>query len=151
LILYKYNGELLSVCPQSNQTYPFTFSRIVNINGMSGTAFLFDCDLLHAGQLNNCNERELAQYKLCHKQDLSKIKHLIGIRTEKTDVCWNTMYVRCLRKLSYYLEMPINYIFYPLMVKRESSDSWIGKIQDYIPITYYNQRTYDSPNLSLAG
>ena len=42
LILYKYDGELLSVCPSSNTTYPFVTSRIVNVEGKSGTCFLFD-------------------------------------------------------------------------------------------------------------
>ena len=33
VILYKYSGDLLSVCPGSNNTYPFVNSHIVNING----------------------------------------------------------------------------------------------------------------------
>ena len=49
LILYKYDGDLLSVCPGSNKTYPFVWSSIINIHGKSGSAFLFDSDLLHAG------------------------------------------------------------------------------------------------------
>ena len=47
LILYKYDGDLLSLCPGSYKTYPCTWSSIVNINGKSGTCFLFDSDLLH--------------------------------------------------------------------------------------------------------
>lgn len=34
--------------------------------------------------------------------------------------------------------MPINYILYPLMIKRENTNSIIGKIQTFIPITFYN-------------
>lgn len=76
LILYKYDGELLSLCPGSDSTYPFVFSKIVNITGVKGTAFLFDSDLLHAGCKNNCKERNVVQYKICHKEDLSKLSHL---------------------------------------------------------------------------
>jgi hypothetical protein len=43
-----------------------------------------------------------------------------------------------MRKMSYYFEFPVNYLFYPLMTKRESDDSMIGKIQRMIPIKYYN-------------
>lgn len=138
LILYKYDGELLSVCPRSNATYPFVWSNIVNIHGKSGTAFLFDCDLLHAGRINNCQDREVIQYKIAHRGDMPKLAHLHGIRNEKTDICKLSYYNMIMRKLSYYFEMPINYIFYPIMIKRENADTILGKIQSYIPITYYN-------------
>ena len=138
LILYKYDGELLSVCPASNKSYPFVWSRIVNIEGKSGTAFLFDCDLLHAGCVNNCKERRVIQYKICHMNDLHKLSHLQGIRNEKMDVCKISLYNIIIRKSSYYFEMPINYIFYPLMIKRENKNTIIGKIQSFIPIKYYN-------------
>ena len=138
LILYKYEGKLLSVCPGSNKTYPFVWSRIVNIEGKTGTAFLFDCDLLHAGCINNCKKRHVIQYKLCHKNDLHKLSHLYGIRSEKIDICKLSLYNTIIRKLSYYFELPINYIFYPLMIKRENKNTIIGRIQSFIPIKYYN-------------
>jgi len=138
LILYKYDGDLLSICPGSNQTYPFVWSSIVNITGKSGTVFLFDSDLLHAGCLNNYNKRELIQYKLCHKDDLYMLSHLQNININKYD-SYNTSYFQIItRKLSYYFEMPINYILYPLMIKRENPNSIIGMIQTFIPITFYN-------------
>jgi hypothetical protein len=138
LILYKSGGELLSVCPGSDKSYPFVWSRIVNISGEPGTAFLFDCDLLHAGCTNQCRKRDVIQYKICHADDLDKMPHLHGVRTQKTDVCKITTKGKILRKLSYLYEFPINYLLYPLMIKRENTDSIIGKIQSYIPITYYN-------------
>jgi hypothetical protein len=138
LILYKYDGEQLSLCPGSNNTYPFVFSRIVNIDGKKGTVYLFDCDVLHAGRLNECKERIVIQYKICHKDDLEKLKTLSGVNREKNDKCVNDLYVKIKRKLSYFFEMPINYIAYPLMIKRENENSIIGKIQSFIPINYYN-------------
>jgi hypothetical protein len=57
---------------------------------------------------------------------------------EKNGKCENTLYKKCLRKLSYYFEFPINYIFYPLLQKRYYSQSIMGKIQQLIPISYYN-------------
>ena len=138
LILYKYNGELLSVCPNSNTTNPFVLSRIVNVEGKSGTCFLFDCDLLHAGCTNYCKERHVIQYKICHQQDIHKLTHLQGIRKEKKDICSLSLYKSTLRKLSYYFQLPINSILYPLMIKRENKNTIIGKIQSFIPIKYYN-------------
>jgi hypothetical protein len=137
LILYKYNGELLSLCPGSNKTYPFVTSRILNIGGNPGTAFLFDCDVLHAGRINKCKDRRVIQYKICHKDDLPKLKSLVGIYREKTDKCVNDFYVKIMRKLSYYFEMPINYFAYPLMIKRENN-TLIGFIQSFFPMSYYN-------------
>jgi len=138
LILYKYEGELLSVCPRSNISYPFVWSRILNLQGKPGTCFLFDCDMLHAGCTNYCKEREVIQYKICHIDDLTRLSHLQGIRMEKKDICKLSLYNSMVRKLSYYFEMPINYIFYPLMIKRENTDTIIGKLQSFIPINYYN-------------
>ena len=87
---------------------------------------------------NKCRDREVIQYKLCHKDDLYLLKHLQGIRIEKTDNCEITYYIFFIRKLSYYFELPVNTIFYPLMIKRENHNSILGKIQSYIPISYYN-------------
>jgi hypothetical protein len=138
LILYKYDGALLSVCPGSDKTYPFVMSTIVNITGVKGTAFLFDCDLLHAGCKNNCKERNVIQYKICHAEDLSKLSHLNGVRVNKKQKCKMSLYEDFLRKCSYFFEFPINYFFYPLMVKREDDNTIIGKLQSFIPLGYYN-------------
>ena len=138
MILYKYQGDLLSLCPGSNLSYPFNWSHIVNVQGEPGTVFLFNSDLLHAGCTNMCKEREVIQYKIAHKDDLPRLEHLDGIRNEKTDVCKITYYNMIMQKLSYYFEMPINYFFYPLMVKRNADNTILGKIQSFIPIEYYN-------------
>jgi len=138
LILYKYDGDFLSVCPASNKSYPFVWSKIVNIDGKAGTAFLFDCDLLHAGRVNNCKERKVIQYKICHKDDLDKLKSLQKIYVEKREQCVNNTFEKLKRKLSYFFEMPINYFAYPLMIKREDKNSFIGMIQSFIPLTFYN-------------
>ena len=142
LILYKISGELLSLCPSSHMTYPFTTSQIVNISGKSGTAFLFDCDVLHAGCINECKEREAIQYKICHYEDISKLKHLNGIRTTKIEninKCKINWKQNLVRKASYFFEMPINYLLYPFMIKREDPNTTlIGYIQSYIPMDFYN-------------
>jgi hypothetical protein len=138
VILYKYDGELLSLCPGSHTSYPFVLSQITNINGKAGTVFLFDCDVLHAGRLNMCKKREIVQYKVCHKDDLKKLGSLAGTKVVKKGHCEMSFYNSIMRKLSYFFELPINSIFYPLMIRREKSNSLIGKIQSYIPIEYYN-------------
>jgi hypothetical protein len=139
LILYKYNGELLSICPHSNKTYPFVTSNIVNITGDAGTAFLFDCELLHAGMKNNCKERQVLQYKLCHSDDMHLLLHLDKINNTKSDVCKMNLYETFIRKISYYFQFPINVLLYPLMIKRENNNNnAIGFIQSFIPVTFYN-------------
>ena len=139
-ILYKYSGELLSFCPGSNKTYPFVWSRITNISGKAGTVFLFDCDILHAGCDNNCIiKREVLQYKICHKDDLERLSELSKVNVTKTEInCKSTIWNRIMRKASYFIEMPINTFLYPLMIKRENKNNIIGRIQEYIPISFYN-------------
>lgn len=34
--------------------------------------------------------------------------------------------------------MPINSIAYPLMIKRENKNSFVGKLQSLIPLQFYN-------------
>ena len=132
----------MSLCPSSHTTYPFTTSQVVNISGKSGTAFLFDCDVLHAGCINECKEREAIQYKICHYEDISKLKHLNGIRTTKIEninKCKINWKQNLVRKASYFFEMPINYLLYPFMIKREDPNTTlIGYIQSYIPMDFYN-------------
>ena len=149
VILYKYDGELFSFCPRSNHTYPFTWSHITNISGKKGTVFLFDSDLLHAGGNPIGVERKVVQYKVCHREDMDLLSELTGVRMDKKDVSpdnssyvlssiFSYVYKSVLRKASYFFEMPINYFCYPLMIKRQNSDHWIGKIQEMIPISFYN-------------
>lgn len=139
-ILYNYSGELLSFCPGSNKTYPFVWSHITNIRGKAGTVFLFDCDILHAGCDNNCAvKREVLQYKICHKDDLERLDELSKVNVTKTEInCKSTIWNRIMRKASYFIEMPINTFLYPLMIKRENKNNIIGRIQEYIPISFYN-------------
>jgi hypothetical protein len=137
-IIYKYDGDFLSLCPGSHSTYPFVTSRIVNISGKPGTAFLFDCNILHSGCKNSCKKREIVQYKVCHKDDIYLFPHLINKHVEKNELCSMSFYESCVKKMSYYFEFPINYILYPLMIDRKDDNNFIGKIQSYIPLTFYN-------------
>jgi len=139
MILYKADGCLLSLCPGSHSTYPFVFSRIVNIKGNKGTVFLFDSDLLHSGCINGCKPREVIQYKICHKNDIEKLKSLEGIRVNKKETCKNTLYGSIMRKLSYYFEFPINYIFTPFIIKKHDKETIIGSIQsNFKEFSYFN-------------
>jgi hypothetical protein len=138
VILYKYSGELLSLCPRSHSSYPFCWSSIVNLDGENGTVFIFNSEILHAGRINGCKKREVIQYKVCHKEDWDKLGHLHGVRMEKTELCRPSYWDCFVRKLSYYFEMPINYLLYPLMIKREHDNTLVGNLQKYIPIQYYN-------------
>jgi len=138
VILYNYSGELLSLCPGSHDSYPFVWSRIVNVSGNAGTVFLFDSDVLHAGRTNQCKDRKIIQYKVCHKDDVDKLSNLQNIYVEKTDVCKDDLSTKIKRKISYFFELPINTITYPLMIKRENTNTWIGKIQTLIPLQFYN-------------
>ena len=143
-ILYKYDGALFSFCPGSHRTYPFVWSRITNIHGYRGTVFLFDSELLHAGAMNESSERQLVQYKICHVEDIPKLESLSGIRASNDTTVDGTrdsnisFWGKTMRKISYFLEMPIHCFLYPLMMKRENSDNIIGKIQSWIPISFYN-------------
>jgi len=75
-ISYYNSGPLLSICPKSHMTAPYLASHPVIIYGKP--KIIFNCDCIHSGTLNNLgNERHAIQYKICHIDDLPKLKHLI--------------------------------------------------------------------------
>ena len=74
LIVYLYDGDFLNICPESLKK--FTVGDPITINGKRGTAILFNSDLVHAAAISNLNFRHCIQYKLCHKEDIHKLKHL---------------------------------------------------------------------------
>jgi hypothetical protein len=84
VIRYEYDGDFLTVIPQSHATYPFALSRTQMINGTAGTTVLFNADLLHAGAPNRVGAARLArQYKVVHRDDRPRLAHLEGIATCK--------------------------------------------------------------------
>ena len=135
LILYKYNGHHISYCPGSHKQYPFVFNRIHNVYGKAETAYLFDCDLLHAGGGGDNINRHVIQYKICHKNDVNKLNHLQGIKTNKNGDA-NTPYRS--RLVTYFFQFPINYIFTPFLIEKYPSDTIMGRLQSIIDINFYN-------------
>jgi len=137
LIIYKNEGRLLSICPGSHETNPFVHSQIINITGPKNTCILFDCDILHAGCFNECKEREIVQYKIAHHDDDLLLKHLnnVHIVKEEND-CDDSVYNHFLRKCSFFFEMPINTVFYPLFQKKHE-DGVLSKLQQYGGTQFY--------------
>ena len=139
LIVYEYSGDLLSVCPASDKSWPFVWSRIVNLSGPPGTCVLFNSEILHAGQTNHCLPRRVRQYKLCHREDIKKLRHLQGTRAKKNAECVDTSWARMKRKVSYYFAFPINHLFYPFLMQKWSPDTLMGQMQSWLPDhQYYN-------------
>jgi hypothetical protein len=125
-ITYKNNGNLLSICPSSHKTTPFLFEKPLIINGKEGTTILFNCDIVHSGAINEFgDDREAIQYKICHKEDKDKLKHLIGINKISMGICKNTwIYEYILRKISLYYPFIINHLFTKLLQEKPNKDSF---------------------------
>lgn len=121
-ITYDYAaGAPLAVCPGSHRTTPVLFSPPVKVNARS---VLFDCDLVHAGALNEFHTpRRATQYKVAHVDDHPRLKHLFGIDTKKVGNCAETNYYTdfILRKLSLLFSYPINHIFTGHLQQRKST------------------------------
>ena len=133
LIVYEYEGDLLSICPASERTWPFVWTRIVNLDGPKGTCILFNSEMLHAGQPNHCNPRFARQYKICHTTDIKKLVHLQGIRAKKDSICIDNTVSRMKRKISYYFAFLINHAFYPFLMQKWGTDTWMGQMQSWLP------------------
>ena len=121
-ITYEYDGPALTVCPGSHSTTPMLYSRPVTINANS---VLFNCDVVHAGSLNlEKKPRTAVQYKIAHRDDLEKLKHLDGIRKEKRGDCnkRNSVTLDILyRKLSLIFSYIVNHHLTPYLQDRKSN------------------------------
>ena len=115
--IYYNKGPQLCVCPRSHKTVPFNFNKAKIINGEKYDSYLFNSDLLHAGAINiHGDKRYFEQYKICHKNDLNKLKHLIGLNDNIENVCnLNQNYEIFLRKLSLFFPFISNHIFTPYL------------------------------------
>jgi len=140
LIVYEYGGDLLSICPASERTWPFVWTRIVNLSGQPNTCILFNSEMLHAGQPNECRPRLTRQYKICHHDDIKNLKHLVGVRAKKDIECVDDVSSRIKRKISYYFAFSINHILYPFLMQKWREDTWIGQMQKWLPDShqFYN-------------
>lgn len=133
LIVYEYGGDLLSVCPASERTWPFVLSRIVNLSGPPGTCVLFNSEILHAGQPNQCRPRLARQYKICNRKDIKKLEHLMGVRAVKDMECMDDIWSMAKRKISYYFAFLINHVLYPFLMQKWDADTWMGQAQSLLP------------------
>lgn len=135
-ISYYNQGPLLSICPKSHLTAPYLASSPLIIYGKPKTSILFNCDCIHAGALNNLgNQRHAIQYKICHIDDLPKLKHLIGINKLTSGLCdkIDPNYNYFLRKFSLYFSYIINHLMTDLLQKKPEKDS----ILEYVINNYY--------------
>lgn len=121
-ITYEYDGPTLSVCPGSHATVPILLSRPLTVNANS---VLFNCDVVHAGSMNiEKKPRKAVQYKIAHKDDIEKLKHLNGIRKEKSGDCnkRNSVALDILyRKLSLIFSYVVNHHMTPYLQDRKSN------------------------------
>jgi hypothetical protein len=121
-ITYEYDGPALSVCPGSHLSTPMLYSRPLTVNANS---VLFNCDVVHAGSMNiEKKSRKAVQYKIAHKDDIEKLKHLNGIRKEKSGDCnkRNSVALDILyRKLSLIFSYIVNHHMTPYLQDRKSN------------------------------
>ena len=122
-IKYYNDGPHISLCSGSHKIVPFNFNKAKIINGKKYDGYLFNCDLIHAGDINdNKDERLVIQYKICHKQDLNKLKHLIGINKYLKNDCNNNLYYdMILRKLSLLFPYITNHVFTKYLQSKQNN------------------------------
>ena len=111
------------MCPGSHKIVPFNFNKAKIINGKKNDGYLFNCDLIHAGAMNNNKEERLVmQYKICHKDDLNKLKHLINIKKIQKNDCDNNLYYDIiLRKLSLLFPYITNHVFTKYLQSKQNN------------------------------
>lgn len=139
-IKYGNKGPHLSFCPNSHLTTPFVFSRPKTILGEKGDSYIFNCDMVHAGAINDYGKNRYAeQYKIAHKDDIPRLKHLLYINKLKNGKCdiskWNNLIQR---HTSLIFAYPINHLLTPLLQKRHKSKI-VRQLIRLTGIRFYNQ------------
>jgi len=134
-IIYNNTGRLLSISPNSHKSTPFLWNRPLTIKGVGNIGVLFDCDVIHSGAINEFGDNRFAiQYKICHRDDLYKLNHLIGINKTKIGKCDNNYYYEYfLRKLSLIFPYILNHLLTTLLQEKPDKDSFL----DYIISKFY--------------
>jgi hypothetical protein len=138
-IIYEYNGDFLSITPNSHNQFPFIWSRSTNISGEKNTCVLFNADMLHCGMINKVgNKRKVIQFKIVHEDDLDKLRELNNVRVEKVGECNVSRPNELgLRFVSYHFAWFVNSVLTPLLQKHKKDG--IGRVlQSIIPISFYN-------------
>lgn len=118
-IKYFNTGPQLSICPGSHLTVPYLFSNPEIIYGKKGDSYLFNCDLVHAGAINNFGKsRYVIQYKIAHESDFIKLKDLHGLHKNKINNCnINLLNKIFLRKCSLMFSYITNHVLTPYLQK----------------------------------
>lgn len=119
-ISYEHDGSTLAVCPGSHATTPLLASRPIVLDAK---AVLFNCDLVHSGALNpDMKPRRAIQYKIAHREDVEKLKHLRGIRKVKRGACEPRTFVDTFyRKMSLTFSYVINHHLTPYLQNRKNN------------------------------
>ena len=84
LIIYFNKGKHLSICPHSEKSI-FFIPEPKTIVGNIGQCILFNSDLAHAAAMDETTKRYCKQYKICHKLDIEKLKHLQNQHIKKEE------------------------------------------------------------------
>jgi hypothetical protein len=138
-IIYEYDGDFLSITPNSHKQFPFIWSRSANIRGEKNTCVLFNADMLHCGMINKVgHNRKVIQFKIVHEEDLDKLRELNNVRVEKDGKCNVSRPNELgLRFVSYHFAWFINSILTPLLQKHKKDG--IGRVlQSMVPVSFYN-------------
>lgn len=142
-IQYNFNGDFLTVCPNSHLQYPFALSRPCNISGKKNTIVLFNSDVLHAGMPNKVGSSRIAyQYKIVHKDDLKYMGHLQGINVtvgeqSSSSGTINPWYIWFLRQCSFHAAFWVS-ILLPSCLRRRHATGILHHVQNLVPLSFYN-------------
>jgi len=133
-LTYNYDGNFLSVCPESHRVWTCEFP--ITLSGRRGGGVLFDCDLVHGG-LRGPKGRVATQYKIVHYDDIPLLLHLDSVEVCKKGIelpLWQEIFMRI---TSYIFVVPIQWCAGSLL-HRQYMGGLFGFLQRLIPINHYN-------------
>jgi len=139
-IQYMFDGDFLTVCPNSHLQYPFALTKPRNISGKNHNIVLFNSDVLHAGMPNKVGDSRIAhQYKIVHIDDLIHMYHLQGIQVtkEKEAEIMSPWLTWGLRQSSFHAAFFVS-VMLPSCLRRRHTTGILHHVQNLMPLSFYN-------------
>ena len=139
LIIYFNKGNHLSICPGSDKS-TILIPEPKTIYGDIGQSILFNCDLVHAAAITQTTKRYCKQYKICHYNDIDRLKHLQNQHIKKKEN------IRKLTIVDKYIRM-MSHKYLPIFdiksigkyIERKQKSPIASYISKYLKLNFYNK------------
>lgn len=146
MILYLDDSDTgLNIIPGSHKdNYPiYVLDKSKKLKANPGSAIIFDADILHAGSTSIETKRHCIQFKIIHKDDINKLKHLLDYHVLINRPNNKYLYTRYI-ETAFTRHFPIFLDFFQETIKSSFSENK-SHIQKFISSVIFSNKDFYKP------